>query len=127
MLGGRKLKEKGMPAVWSGARRLMQKDRAILWRAARRLYNGQSQHSASGLLRMAYYRVMANYLPPPIAARVVAVLCDDYARKKEYAADVWKALAPQVGQERVPGNHNTCITSHVGELAEAMNRHLAPA
>jgi thioesterase domain-containing protein/acyl carrier protein len=129
LLGGSRLKAKGMPAVWSGTRRLMRKDRAILWRAARRLYNGhgQGQHSASGMLRSAYYRVMSSYLPPPIAARVVVVLSDEYTHKKEYAAEVWKGLAPQVGQERVPGNHNTCITRHVGELAEAMNRHLAPA
>jgi hypothetical protein len=68
---------------------------------------------------------MSNYLPPPVNSRVVVVLSDEYTRKKEFAADAWKSLAPEVGEERVPGKHNTCITSHVGELAEAMNRHLA--
>ena len=53
------------------------------------------------------------------------LLSDEYAPKKEFSADAWRSLAPQVGQEHVPGKHNTCITSHVGELAQALNRHLA--
>jgi acyl-CoA synthetase (AMP-forming)/AMP-acid ligase II/thioesterase domain-containing protein/acyl carrier protein len=122
---GDKLRAKGMPAVWAGTRRLMQKDRAILWRVARRLYGGTP--GAANSLRSDYYRAMSNYLPPPIKARVTVVLSDEYTRKKEFAAEAWKALAPQVGQEHVPGKHNTCITSHVGELAQAMNRHLTAA
>ena len=120
---GEKLKAHGMPAVWAGARRLLQRDRAVLWRVARRIYQGNTATSSS--LRTAYYRAMSNYLPPPVKSRVVVVLSDEYTRKKEFAAEAWKALAPEVSQEHVPGKHNTCITSHVGELAEAMNRHLA--
>lgn len=122
---GDKLRAKGMPAVWAGTRRLLQKDRTILWRVAKRLYGGQP--GTSSVLRTAYYRAMSNYLPPPIKGRVICVLSDEYTRKKEFAAEAWKGLAPLVGQEHVPGKHNTCITSHVGELAEALNRHLAAA
>lgn len=122
---GNRLRARSMPAVWAGTRRLMQKDRAILWRVAKRLYNGQA--GAAGSLRTAYYRAMSNYLPPPIKARVTVVLSDEYTRKREFAAEAWKSLAPHVGRELVPGKHNTCITSHVGELAHAMNRHLAAA
>ena len=122
---GNKLRTKGMPAVWAGTRRLLQGDRAILWRIARRLYGGQP--GAASSLRTAYYLAMANYLPPPIKGRVIVVLSDEYTRKKEFAADAWKGLAPHVGLEHVPGKHNTCITSHVGELAQALNRHLAAA
>ena len=122
---GHKLKARGMPAVWAGTRRLLQKDRAILWRVAKRLYGGQP--GAANSLRTAYYHAMSNYLPAPIKARVVVVLSDEYTRKKEFSADAWRNLAPHVGQEHVPGKHNTCITSHVGELAQALNRHLAAA
>jgi oxalate---CoA ligase len=122
---GAKLRAKGMPTVWAGTRRLLQKDRAILWRVAKRLYGGQP--GAANSLRTAYYHAMSNYLPPPIKARVVVVLSDEYTRKKEFAAEAWRSLAPHVGQEHVPGKHNTCITSHVGELAQALNRHLAAA
>ncbi len=120
---GAKLRATGMPTVWAGTRRLLQKDRAILWRLARRIYRGQG--GAAGSLRTAYYRAMANYLPPPTRARVVVVLSDEYAQRKEFSADAWRRLASQVGQEHVPGKHNTCITTHVGALAQALNRHLA--
>jgi acyl-CoA synthetase (AMP-forming)/AMP-acid ligase II/thioesterase domain-containing protein/acyl carrier protein len=122
---GHRLKAKGMPAVWAGTRRLLQNDRAILWRVARRLYKGQPGTASS--LRTAYYHAMSNYLPPAIKARVVVVLSEEYTRKKEFSADAWRSLAPNVGHEHVPGKHNTCITSHVGELAQALNRHLAAA
>ncbi len=122
---GAKLRAKGMPAVWAGTRRLLQKDHAVLWRVARRLYSGQP--GAANSLRSAYYHAMSNYVPPPIKARVVVVLSDEYTHKKEFAAEAWRNLAQQVGQEHVPGRHNTCITSHVGELAQALNRRLAAA
>ena len=122
---GAKLRAKGVPAVWAGTRRLLQKDRAILWRVAKRLYSGQP--GAANSLRTAYYHAMSKYLPPPIKARVVVVLSDEYTRKKEFSAEAWRSLASHVGQEHVPGKHNTCITSHVGELAQALNRHLAAA
>jgi len=122
---GHKLRTKGVPAVWAGTRRLLQRDRAILWRVARRLYRGQP--GAANSLRLAYYHAMANYLPPPIKAHVICVLSDEYTRKKEFSAEAWKRLAPHVGLEHVPGKHNTCITSHVGDLAQVLNRHLAAA
>ena len=120
---GDRVKARGMPAVWAGTRRLMQKDRAILWRVAKRLYGGQAGSGPS--LRSAYYRAMSNYLPPRIGGNVLCVLSDEYLRKQEYSATAWRGLAPHVSQERVPGKHNTCITSHVGDLAGALNRHLA--
>ena len=49
------------------------------------------------------------------------------AERAMRAAEAWKRLAPHVGLEHVPGKHNTCITSHVGDLAQVLNRHLAAA
>ncbi len=120
---GKKMRSSGMPAVWGGTRRLMQKDRTILWRAARRLYRGAPGQASS--LRSAYYLAMSNYLPPPLRAPVTAVLSDEFAPRREYAADAWRGLAPRVALERVPGKHNTCITIHVDALADVLNRHLA--
>jgi hypothetical protein len=120
---GSKVRTRGMPAVWGSTRRLMQKDKSILWRAAKRLYKGKPGTFES--LRGAYYLAMANYLPPPLHARVTAVLSDEYAAKVEYAAEAWRGLAPRVDRQQVPGRHNTCITTHVDALAGVLNRHLA--
>ena len=122
---GRKARSRGMPAVWGGTRRLMQKDRTVLWRAARRLYRGVPGEAKSQ--RGAYYLAMSNYLPPPLHAPVTAVLSDEFAPRREYAVEAWRGLAPRVISDRVPGNHNTCITIHVDALAEVLNRHLDPA
>jgi hypothetical protein len=53
---------------------------------------------------------------------VVCLLSDEYSAKKEYAAGAWQGLSRGVQSETVPGLHNTCITSHVGELATTMSR-----
>ena len=128
---GKKVQDKAMPALWSGTRRLMQGDRAILWRVARKLYGARPQASGSQQpsvsLRWEYYQAMSNYLPPRIDAHIVCVLCDEYASKPEYSAAAWRSLAPRVEFERVPGRHNTCITSHVAELATTLSRRLAHA
>ena len=120
---GDKVRSRGMPTVWGGTRRLMQKDKSILWRAAKRLYKGKPGSFES--LRGAYYLAMANYLPPPLKARVTVVLSEEYAAKVEYAAEAWRGLAPRIDREKVPGKHNTCITTHVDALAGTLDRHLA--
>jgi hypothetical protein len=69
---------------------------------------------------------MANYVAPKIRAEVLCLLCDDYAGKREYAPEAWKRLASRVHYERIPGEHNTCITSYVRELAGRINHVLVP-
>jgi acyl-CoA synthetase (AMP-forming)/AMP-acid ligase II/thioesterase domain-containing protein/acyl carrier protein len=113
------LRDRAMLSVWVGTRRLLQKDRAILLRAMRKIYDGPQLGVSQ---RSAYYRAMSKYLPPRIGSDVLCLLCDEYSTKKEYSADVWKGLARGVRSEIVPGRHNTCITSDVGELAMAMSR-----
>jgi len=121
-----------MPDVWGTARRVMQHDRAILWRIGRRLLglrhhpDSNTAEAAATTLRWSYYRAMAAYLPPGIDADVTCLLSEEYFDKKEFATEVWRRLAWHVEAERVPGKHNTCITSHVADLATTLNRHFAP-
>ncbi len=131
---GEKIHDKAMPALWSGARRLLQRDRAILWRVARRLYGAHQGTPGGGgspepavTLRWSYYQAMSNYLPPKIAADVVCILCDEYADRPEFSTAAWRSLARHVEGVTVPGKHNTCITTHVVDLATTLNRHLAAA
>jgi thioesterase domain-containing protein/acyl carrier protein len=119
-----------MPSVWGTTRRLLQKDRAILWRAARRLYGTRSAAvegpaARAGALRWTYYQAMSGYVPPRIDADVLCLLSDEYADRKEFAPKAWRRLARSVRVERIPGKHNTCITSHVGDLATTLGRYLA--
>ncbi len=126
---GEKVHDRAMPALWSGTRRILQKDRAILWRVARRLYGvhqASGEAGASGTSqRWSYYQAMSNYLPPKIDAEVICVLSDEYADRAEFSATAWRSLARHVEFEQVPGKHNTCITSHVADLASTLSRHLA--
>jgi hypothetical protein len=98
----------------------MQKDRAILMRAVRKLSQGGAAVGPSR--QSSYYRAMAKYLPPAIDCDVVCLISHEYSTKKEYSADMWKRLARSVRSESVPGRHNTCITTHVGELATTMSK-----
>jgi acyl-CoA synthetase (AMP-forming)/AMP-acid ligase II/thioesterase domain-containing protein/acyl carrier protein len=118
--GGAALRERGMPSLWGVARRIMQKDRAILMRAVRKLSQGGAAVGPSR--QSSYYRAMAKYLPPAIDCDVVCLISHEYSTKKEYSADMWKRLARSVRSESVPGRHNTCITTHVGELATTMSK-----
>ena len=119
VVGGPAMRERGMLSLWALTRRVLQKDRAILKRAVRRL----SQGSTVGESRQSsYYRAMAKYLPPPIGGDVVCLLSHEYSTKKEYSPGAWKGLAHSVRSQSVPGRHNTCITTHVGELATTMSQ-----
>lgn len=116
---GRRVRTGGMAQVWGVVRRLLEKDRSILVRAARRLYVGPTLGPS---LRAVYYRAMTNYLPPRVDTDVLCLLSDEYVSKKAYSADPWHRVARSVKAETTPGNHNTCITSHVGALATTMSR-----
>jgi hypothetical protein len=37
-------------------------------------------------------------------SHVLVVLCDEYTRKKEFSADAWRSLAPEVGQSTCPAS-----------------------
>jgi oxalate---CoA ligase len=100
----------------------MQGDRAILMRAMRKISQGAQGESIVGSSRQSsYYKAMSKYLPPSIDSDVVCLLSHEYAAKKEYSPGPWKRLARSVRSQFVPGRHNTCITTHVGELSTTMS------
>lgn len=122
--------QNGMTSMWSFTRRVLQGDRTILQRLARRLYGmpqktlGASEAHAVAL-RWSYYKAMAHYLPPRIDSEVLCLLSEEYFDRKEFSPAVWRPLALNVRIERIPGKHNTCITSHVADLATTLSRHFA--
>jgi acyl-CoA synthetase (AMP-forming)/AMP-acid ligase II/thioesterase domain-containing protein/acyl carrier protein len=121
---GRKVGRNGMPSVWVLASHLLRRDPTILHRVTKIARSG-SMRAWDASLRATYYRAMSKYLPPRIRAEIVCLLSDEYVGRKEYDAAPWKRLAPHVQSGRLPGQHNTCVSTHVGDLAERLNQEFA--
>ncbi len=123
---GRKLRRSGLPTLWRLATHILHGDRAIVKRVARTVQTGQSPAWDTSQ-RTTYYRAMSKFVPPRIGADIVCLVCEEFAAKEEYAAGAWAHLARSVRYENIPGQHNTCITTHVDTLAERFNRMLTAA
>ncbi len=117
---GDRLWESGMPLAWVLARRVLNSDGAILQRVMRRIGNRHftvhGPGSASSL-RTLYFDAMSKYLPPRIDARVQCLLSEEMAGKAEFAPRAWQPLAGDLHHENIKGDHVTCITRHVDDLA----------
>jgi oxalate---CoA ligase len=88
--------------------------RAIWNRMKRQVYYGP------------YLRAMSNYLPPKLQCQVIAVLCEESRRMREFSTTPWSRLAPTVHRRYVPGSHLGAITTHAGELAFLLDDLLSP-
>jgi hypothetical protein len=117
-----------MPTIWVLARRVLNRDGAIVQRVMRRFRNRHFMSHVPGSAATPYtnyFGAMSQYVPPRIGANIVCLLSEDTATKEEYAAGPWAKLAHSNHHERISGNHTTCITRHVGELAATINAALA--
>jgi acyl-CoA synthetase (AMP-forming)/AMP-acid ligase II/thioesterase domain-containing protein/acyl carrier protein len=121
---GTRLRRSAMPSLWVLVRHLLQGDRTIARRVTRTLRSG-SMRAWDASQQTTYFRAMSRYVPPRIHADVICLLCEEFSAKKAYAAAPWKQLAMNVRSETIPGQHNTCISRHVGELAACLNRMMA--
>jgi acyl carrier protein len=118
---GRKLQRSGMPSVWVLASHILARDPAILRRVTKTARSG-AMRAWDSSRRTIYYRAMSKYLPRRISAAVICLLSEEYAGRKEYDAAPWARLAPQVQCGRLPGQHNTCVSTHVDVLAQRLNQ-----
>ena len=125
---GDRLRKSGMPIVWTLSRSVLNRELAFFPRVLRRVRNRHFSAMApgwAGTLQKAYFNAMSKYLPPRIGADVHCLLSEEMALKKEYASDAWKPLARGVRYESLPGDHATCLTRHVDELATKISNVLA--
>jgi hypothetical protein len=53
----------------------------------------------------------------------VCLLCNE--KSFIFSADPWKKLCRRVQVFTVPGEHNTCVTTHIEGLAKVLNTHLS--
>lgn len=118
---GRKVRRSGMPSVWVLARHILKRDPTIFQRVAKTARNG-SMRAWDSSQRTTYYRAMSNYLPPRLRAEITCLLCEEYSEGKEYDPAAWTRLAPKVQRGRLPGEHNTCVSTHLEVLAERLNQ-----
>ena len=72
-----------------------------------------------------YQRLMANYTPSPIPARIVCLTAEGSSRAVEFDWKPWRRLSPAVTAFTIPGTHMSCLTTHVGRLAESLKAALA--
>jgi oxalate---CoA ligase len=117
---GRQLR-RGMPTIWVSVGRLMQADLAILRRGFQAISKGSDWTDQKSWL-VTYNRAASRYLPPSIRAEVICLLSEECSTKMDRDAGPWRHLASSVRSEGIRGQHNTCISHHVAELAERLNR-----
>ena len=72
-----------------------------------------------------YSRVMANYLPPKIATRVMCLICEESRAKMEYSCSPWTALANEIRCEFVRGTHLSCISTKMSEVVRLLDQMLS--
>jgi acyl-CoA synthetase (AMP-forming)/AMP-acid ligase II/thioesterase domain-containing protein/acyl carrier protein len=118
---GRKLQRSGTPSLWVLASHVLERDPAILRRVTKTVRSG-SMRAWDTSRRTIYYRAMSKYLPAKIRAEVLCLLSEEYAGKKEFEAAPWFRLARHVQCGRLPGQHNTCVSTHVDVLAQRLNQ-----
>jgi oxalate---CoA ligase len=83
-------------------------------------------HDPLAVAKFVEYRSrMARYVPPKLAANVCCILAQSHAASAIYAAQPWRRLTPRLDTAIVPGDHLSCITTHVEALAGAVRERLA--
>jgi len=91
--------------------------------APRRALSGAA-HARQHARRRDYNEIVIavrGYIPGRYAGRIDAIWAKDRLSERSYAAEVaWPRVAPNTTVTVVPGNHHTCVTTHVDALAEAM-------
>ena len=73
-------------------------------------------------LRRDEYRRVANYVPENLDADVYCFVCDENYARMDYEPSIWRKLARTVYDKQVPGNHNTCVTTFAGVVANELQK-----
>ncbi len=124
----KRLREKielhGMWAIWVWAR-----SRPLVWGPVRKLFRYLSPdspyRSAHFPVRSDEYRRVANYVPENLDTDVYCFVCDENAARIDYEPSTWRSLARAVYDKKIPGDHNTCVTTFAGVVANELQGILA--
>ena len=105
--------------------------RAFRWFCERLGFNSPSEDDPSTWaleskqLRTIYQRIMASYVPPRLAARIVCLTAAGSSRAVEFDWKPWRRLSRSVTARITPGDHLSCLTTHVEGLAQNLRETLS--
>jgi acyl-CoA synthetase (AMP-forming)/AMP-acid ligase II/thioesterase domain-containing protein/acyl carrier protein len=71
---------------------------------------------------ISYFRIMSHYVPPKLDSDISCLLSEHNSRLLKFSPKPWKHLAHSIWSEQLPGEHVTCITTYVDELADKLRR-----
>ncbi len=84
-----------------------------------------TMHDPLAVAKFAQYRrTMARYFPPKVDADVLCLIAESHAVSAVFAAHIWRGFTPNLEVAVVPGEHLTCITTHVEALAGRLRQRL---
>jgi oxalate---CoA ligase len=115
---GRRLR-RGVPSIWIRAGRLMQGDPMLLRKGFQAIKNGSSWDEP---LRAKHNRAASKYIPSRTQGELFCLLSEESFPRIVRAAGPWRHLARSVRSEAIPGEHKNCLTDHVADLAECLDR-----
>lgn len=72
----------------------------------------------------AYHWILNAYVPKRVRAPITLLVTDETATQTPYVVTQLRKAAPQASVERIPGEHLTCITTHLGVIANQIKAHL---
>ena len=126
---GGKIESNVMRALWILAKIIYYIERHGFDKGLKRIHRAivESEPYALEISARAYYKTVVSYLPPKIKGAVYCLLSEDSWDKQDFSSVPWNHLAGEVHCERIAGKHLTCITTHVAELADLLNRLLSPS
>jgi thioesterase domain-containing protein len=121
-----------MAFVWKLIERIdEQKDllHAAIWLVGKMIsrMKGRPSESTAGespKLRI-YHRVMARFAPATTTARIGCIVTESNRKALTYSSNVWRRFGSSLDVAVVPGEHLTCITTHVEALAERLHAFLS--
>ena len=68
-----------------------------------------------------YSRVVSNYFPQKIAARVLCIIAQESRAKMEFSCSAWNGLAVEVRCEYVPGTHHSCVSTEISRIVSMLD------
>jgi oxalate---CoA ligase len=78
-----------------------------------------------GWLLSAYQWVVNSYVPRSLRGPVTLLVTEEHLKQAPFIVRQWQNASPQTQVELVPGEHLTCITTHLDAVAEKIGRELS--
>jgi hypothetical protein len=72
-----------------------------------------------------YSRVVSNYFPQKIAARVLCIIAEESRAKVKFSCSAWNGLADEVRSEYIPGTHFTCVGTELSGMVSMLDHLLS--